>query len=1000
MRRTWACLGFLALAVAGLLFLFSPSRPAQASHLCGATGSPYGPFALETWEARDWRNTYARTLELAGFNALFPELPGFATPPLETGPRSSGSGVRRDPYEPPTLLKSIAWLESSWAQASNYDPVVDYGQVGPALISHDCGYGIMQVTTGMQNISSIPSTEQAMIGGHYAFNVARGSQILADKWNAAPEYRPIVGSRDPTIIENWYYAVWGYNGFVFQNHPLNPNFPASRLPYSCNLNDDFGHDRSRYPYQELVLGCVTRPPVPGGSQLWNPVEVHLPDLSNPTYAGPLSLASWNACSSSLNCAGMDMPTPNPNHSDMNSLAFDRAQVLGSPTLALSTKSLGLVAVPGGQSAPATITVSNTGTGLLTWKLTPSAPWLKISRIEGVSLGADLGVNTSTFSVWADTASLYPGTNTAQVVVESLYASQSPVTITVSVRTADGALMAGDDGKVHVLMGGLRRSIPDTQTFEAMRYSWGSVVKVPDNWLSTVPAGSPLPSVIADGRLVQGMGQSRIYAMEKGAKRPISNVEAFNKCGYGWDSVLILQAKTVDALPSGATLSGQPCPRPSFGDGKLLQDPDGDRWVSIGGYRKLVAGDAAFEDCGYRQAEVDPLPTGVMAQIPTGSPVTGCSRDGTLVAPGDSKIYRITGGLMRHIPDAITFEASGMNWGKIVPIAPGRLPSGNPLLSLIGAGRLIKDEAQPAIYVIDSEKKRPISGPDVFKACGYEWKDITVLPSAAATTIPQGAPLQAAPCPQPQFPTGTLLQGHDGRIWVTLAAARKWITNWSDFSACGYQPGNIDAAPDSFLLPLKEEDIVKDCKAEGSLITNGDGKVYTVRGGRKRLIPNDATFEANHFARTAITPVPDNLLAAGKPLLDVIATGRLVKSPTGATIYAMDSGKKRPIANPTAFSACGYDWYSVTILSGSTIASLPAGQVINGQPCPKASFPDGTLFAASDTKLWVAHSQKRDLIPNLTVFRACGYNQGDLNIVPDGVFAGLPIGSNVIGPPCP
>jgi len=255
-------------ALAGLLFalLAALPRPAEATDLCASTGSTKGPFNLETYEAGDWRTTYARSLELASLNRLYPELASFATPRLQTGPRSAGSGQLRDPYIPPTLLKSIAWLESSWVHA---DWSVPYGSVGPVLVSHDCGYGIMQVTTGMQNVSGVPNLDQAMIGGHFAFNMARGARILADKWNIAPESRPIVGSRNVALFEDWYYAVWGYNGFAFKNHPLNSDYSSSRTPYSCGLsNDGYGHDRSRYPYQELVLGCVTRPPVISGTPLW------------------------------------------------------------------------------------------------------------------------------------------------------------------------------------------------------------------------------------------------------------------------------------------------------------------------------------------------------------------------------------------------------------------------------------------------------------------------------------------------------------------------------------------------------------------------------------------------------------------------------------------------------------------------------------------------------------------------------------------------------------
>jgi hypothetical protein len=209
------------------------------------------------------------------------------------------------------LLKAIAWIETA-AQAS-HDPLVQYGEVGPALISNDCGYGIMQVTSGMQNVTGVPTLDQAMIGGHYAFNIARGARILADKWNLAPEYRPYVGSRNTTIIEDWYYALWAYNGFAFKNHPLNRDlYDPYRPPYRCDAPPRYPDGTPyAYPYQEKVLGCVANPPWRGGSPLWPAQPVHLPNLADPAFRQPLDPANWNACSQSFQCGPMNIPTPNP-----------------------------------------------------------------------------------------------------------------------------------------------------------------------------------------------------------------------------------------------------------------------------------------------------------------------------------------------------------------------------------------------------------------------------------------------------------------------------------------------------------------------------------------------------------------------------------------------------------------------------------------------------------------------------------------------------------------
>ncbi len=397
--------------------LFAADAPsAQASHLCGNTGSPQGPFDLQTYEDADWKETYGRTMEFAGLNKLVREATGFKLPKLETGPRSAGSGQLRDPYIPPTLLKAIAWIESTWVQAAD---TVPYGAVGPVLVSHDCGYGLTQVTTGMQNISGAPNMDQAMIGGHYAFNIARGARILADKWNAAPEFRPIVGSRNPEIVENWYYAVWSYNGFVSSNHP--GNYSPSRSAYPC----DGIEPRSNYPYQELIFGCMSNPPIRDGARLWDPVPVTLPNLS----ISALSDEAWNACRGSFNCVGMDMTTPSPSHTDPTTVSGDRAQVIGSPTLSVSPGGVTLSAFSDTRSANASLEISNVGTGPLAWRLTTTKSWLRLSRRQGVALGTDVGPGASIVTLHA--GGLPPGVYIDQITVESLYAAGAPKTISVT-----------------------------------------------------------------------------------------------------------------------------------------------------------------------------------------------------------------------------------------------------------------------------------------------------------------------------------------------------------------------------------------------------------------------------------------------------------------------------------------------------------------------------------------------------------------------------------------
>ena len=81
---------------------------------------------------------------------------------------------------------------------------------------------------------------------------------------------------------------------------------------------------------------------------------------------------------------------------------------------------------------AQLTVSNSGSGLLAWKASSSAPWLWISRAQDVALAPDLGERPSLLTLNVNTTSLPPGDSVATITFESLYASGAPATVQVTV----------------------------------------------------------------------------------------------------------------------------------------------------------------------------------------------------------------------------------------------------------------------------------------------------------------------------------------------------------------------------------------------------------------------------------------------------------------------------------------------------------------------------------------------------------------------------------------
>jgi len=205
------------------------------------------------WGRQPYPSELAPVYDLAGRNQLGdlgPPLPpvNYGMPPNMT--QISGR-------VPCILLKAIGYTESVWKQF-----VADYGQTGPTLISFDCGYGIMQITSYMSGGGGF---DPPRVAAEPTYNIGTGARILIQKWNVVP----FIGENDPWVAEEWYYATWAYNGWGWVNNPNNPRFPPNRPPWTGAP----GQNRADYPYQELVWGYAGHPP---SGSFWEAVPLTLP----------------------------------------------------------------------------------------------------------------------------------------------------------------------------------------------------------------------------------------------------------------------------------------------------------------------------------------------------------------------------------------------------------------------------------------------------------------------------------------------------------------------------------------------------------------------------------------------------------------------------------------------------------------------------------------------------------------------------------------------------
>lgn len=383
--------------------------------------------------ATEMSQTFAR----AGFNQLFPGDSNFALPALDSGSRTSQKSVPG--YIPPVLLESIAVVESKWHQA-----YTDPGTVGPLTVAFDCGYGVMQVTSGMispEGQSGTPSTYQLLAGLHYAYNVAAGAALLAGKWNLMPSYLPVIGTGDPHVAEDWYFAVWAYNGFVMRNHPDSPDLPYPRPPYDCRSNYYVPGTQRLYPYSELVWGCTNNPPVDAQGRPWfTPALQPAGKLTLPPH-GSISPDVVALFSQGAQTAKQDLLALQPSHTDTTPApggSFPATH--GQPQLQVSTRSMNVG--PVGQDRDFPLVLTNGGRGLDAYLVVSNTPWIDVSPAMGVVTGADLGGAPATVTLTIHGAELPQGGAVGSVTVYSPLSASQGVQVTV---TALRAMVTGANG---------------------------------------------------------------------------------------------------------------------------------------------------------------------------------------------------------------------------------------------------------------------------------------------------------------------------------------------------------------------------------------------------------------------------------------------------------------------------------------------------------------------------------------------------------------------------
>ncbi len=108
---------------------------------------------------------------------------------------------------PAEILYGIGYEESGLRQ---------YYDNGNPIISGDGGIGLMQITPYAVD----QDFDEYLLKYDIRYNIEAGAQVILGKWNYVKTRNPI-GNNETNILENWYFAIWAYNGYSNINNPNN-----------------------------------------------------------------------------------------------------------------------------------------------------------------------------------------------------------------------------------------------------------------------------------------------------------------------------------------------------------------------------------------------------------------------------------------------------------------------------------------------------------------------------------------------------------------------------------------------------------------------------------------------------------------------------------------------------------------------------------------------------------------------------------------------------------
>ncbi len=182
------------------------------------------------------------------------------------------------------------------------------------------------------------------------------------------------------------------------------------------------------------------------------------------------------------------------------------------------------------------------------------------------------------------------------------------------RYPDGTLIS-NSGKVYAIEYQAKRWITSPSIFTSLGYRWGNIIAVSNSVANDISTGVNLSTTgyHPSGTIVYATGDSKVYMLDNGRKKWISNQYVYVHNYKDWDKIVTISPAELSTYPDSADMGRR--------DGSLVANYTTNKVYNIEyGLKRWITSAEVFTSLGYKWRSINTIDDSELSMYPDGADI--------------------------------------------------------------------------------------------------------------------------------------------------------------------------------------------------------------------------------------------------------------------------------------------------------------------------------------------------------------------------------------------